>query len=59
MAVIGVVSYVVVIAIILVLVSLCSLLLYGERSSKVDPPFISLKHLSSIGFQLGMVRVSV
>ena len=58
LAIVGVVSYVAVIATILVLVPLSSLLLYGKGSSEVDPPFIRLKHLSSIGVQLDVVGVS-
>ena len=48
MAIIGVMSYVAVVATILVLVLLCSLLPYGEGSSKVDQSFTSLKYFSSI-----------
>ena len=48
MTIIGVMSHVMVIATIFVLVPLCSLLPYGEGPSEVDPPFISLKRLSSI-----------
>ena len=47
-AVIGVMSYVTVVTTILILVPLCSLFLDGEGSSKVDPPFASLKYFSSI-----------
>ena len=58
MAVVGVMSYVAVLAKILVLVPLCSVIPYGEGSSEVDPPFASLKHFSSIGIQLSVVSVS-
>ena len=46
--IVGVISHVAMIVTIFVLVSICSLLSYGERSSEVDSSFISLKHLSSI-----------
>ena len=58
MAIVGVVSYVTVVGTILVLVPFCSLLLYGEGSSEVDPPFVSLKYFNSIGIQLSVVSVS-
>ena len=48
MAIVGVMSYVAMVATILVLVPLCSLLLYGEWSVEMGPSFVSLKHLSSI-----------
>ena len=58
MAIIGVMSYVTMVATILVLAPLCSLLSYGEGFSEMDPPFVSLKHFSSIGIQLSVVSVS-
>ena len=57
-AVVGVVSYVTVIATILILVPLYSLFPNGEGSSEVDPPLISLKHLNAIGVQLSIISVS-
>ena len=55
--VIGVMSYVAVVATILVLIHLCSLLPYGEGSYEVDPSFDRLKYFSSIGIQLSVVSV--
>ena len=55
--VIGVMSYVAVVVTILVLFPLCSLLLDREGSSKVDPPFASLKYFSSFSIQLDVVSV--
>ena len=56
-AVIGVMSYVVVVATILVLIPLCSLLLDKEGSFEVEPSFSSLKYFNSISIQLGVVSV--
>ena len=56
-AVVGVMSYVAVVATILVMVLFCSLLPDGEGSSKVDQSFTSLKYFSSISIQLGVVSV--
>ena len=58
MAVIGVMSYVAVVATILVLVPLFFLFPYGKGSSEVDLPFASLKHFSSIGIQFCVASVS-
>ena len=56
-AVVGVLSYVMMVATILILVLLCSLLLDKKGSSKVYSSFTSLKYLSSISIQLGVVSV--
>ena len=48
MTIVDVIPNITVIAAIFVLVPLCSLFLYGEGPSEVDPPFVSLKHINSI-----------
>ena len=55
--VIDVVPYVTVVATVLILVLFCSILLYKEGPSKVYSSFTSLKYLSSISIQLGVVSV--